>query len=44
MLLLDHMANATSYALDFERPLLELEKKIQELRRRKGCSRRSSAI
>src|SRR5712692_5045492 len=33
MLLLEHMANATSYALDFERPLLELEKKIQELKK-----------
>src|SRR5260370_20759086 len=33
MLLLGHMANATSYALDFERPLLELEKKIQELKK-----------
>ncbi len=27
------MASATSYALEFERPLLELEKKIQELKR-----------
>src|SRR5229473_7816230 len=33
MLLLDHMANATSYALDFERPLIELEKKIEELKK-----------
>ena len=27
------MASSTSYALEFERPLLELEKKIQELKR-----------
>ncbi len=27
------MANGTSYALEFERPLLELEKKIEELKR-----------
>ncbi|HXN40399.1 MAG TPA: acetyl-CoA carboxylase carboxyl transferase subunit alpha, partial [Myxococcaceae bacterium] len=27
------MANGTSYALDFERPLLELEKKIEELKK-----------
>src|SRR3982750_467121 len=26
------MANGTSFALDFERPLLELEKKIDELK------------
>src|SRR5215510_12650090 len=32
MLLLGRMATGTGHALDFERPLLELEKKIEELK------------
>jgi acetyl-CoA carboxylase carboxyl transferase subunit alpha len=33
------MANGTSYALEFERPLLELEKKIEELKRLSSSGR-----